>query len=130
MDVLRDRSDYDELHQYRVDALPLEVSRAGGEYDFVGQTDDLVSQQRIDLQCDSIYRKSESRGSRSTKTTSGLTGPVMSSRETNSVCLTPYTEANSSEGIVNNVGSVSHQSQENRLTTGVFLQLAPKNVGR
>jgi len=122
MDVLRDQSDYDELHQHRVDALPLEVSHAGGEYDFVGQTDDLVSQQRTDLQCDGIYWKSESRGSRSTKTTSGLTGPVMSSRETSSVSLASYTEAHSGEGIVNNVGSVSHQSQEKRGNTRVFLQ--------
>jgi len=132
MDVLRDQSGYDELHQYRADALPLEVSHAGSKYNFVGQTDDSVSSQRIDLQCDGIYWKPESRGSRSTKTISGLTGPVMSSRETGSVSLLPYTEANSGEGIVNYVGSVSHQSPGNRPTSSVsraFLQLAPKNVG-
>jgi len=136
MDVLRDLSDDDEQYQHRVDALPLEVSHAGGEYNFVGQTDDSVSHQRMDLQddvtqsgkyhnrccIDDNYWRSESRGSRSTKTTSGLSGPVMSSREAGSVSLASNTEAHSGEGIVNNVGSVSHQSPEMRYASADFLQ--------
>jgi len=150
MDVLRDQSDYDESHQHRVDALPLEVPHVGGEYNLVGQADDLVRHQRMDLQNDVTqsgkYRngcytddnswKSESRGSRSTKTTSGLTGPVMSSRETCSVSLASNTEAHSGEGIVNSVGSVSHQSPENRYASADFPQygtprsINTRNAGR
>jgi len=71
---------------------------------------------------DDNYWKSESRGSRSTKTTFGLSGPVMSSREVRSVSLSSNTEAHSGEGIVNNVGSVSHQSPEMRYASANFLQ--------
>jgi len=136
MDVLRDPSDDDEQYQQRVDAFPLEAPHAGGEYRFVGHTDDSVSHQRMDQQTDVTqsgkyqngccidddYCRSESRSSRSTKTISGLSGPVISSRETRSVSLASKTEAHSGEGIVNNVGSVSHQSPDNRYVSTNYLQ--------
>jgi len=122
MEVLSDQSGDEEEHQWRVDAFPLEASHADGEYSFAGQTDGSVSHQRMDLRNDDNYWRSGSRGSRSTKTTSGLSGPVMSSRETRPASLAPNTEAHSGEGIVNNVGSVSHQSPEKRGNTRVFPQ--------
>jgi len=46
MDVLRDLSDDEEQYQHRVDALPLEVSHAGGEYSFVGSKIREISPER------------------------------------------------------------------------------------
>ena len=66
MEVLCGQSGDEEEHRRRVDAFPLEASRTGGVDDDDGW-------------------RSARRDSRTTLTTSGLAGPVMSSREVKSV---------------------------------------------
>ena len=100
MEVLSDQSGDEEEHQRRVDAFPFEASHTGGEYRYVGQTDDSVSHQRMDRHADVTqsgkyqngcciddnYWRSARRDSRTTLTTSGLAGPMtMSSREVKSI---------------------------------------------
>ena len=106
MDILRDLSDDDEQHRQRVDAFPLEASHVGSDTSYVDQSDIVVRHQRMvqrtgvtqsgeyqnGCYIDDNYWRSASRGPRSTKTTSGLSGPVMSSREVKSVSSASKTE--------------------------------------
>jgi len=91
MEVLRDQSGDEEEHRRRVDAFPLEASRTGGASDDDGW-------------------RSARRDSRTTLTTSGLAGPVMSSREVKSVQSTCCNvEAGESVSMNNSDGSDPHR---------------------